>query len=140
MQHPQRGFSLIEAMVALVILAGASLALFGWLSTSLNQLNRAALYTQAAPALQSMTSYLQMQDLKEKPTGTFEFGEVQIDWQASTIKQDENNNSGQISSNFLLSLYEVELLPTVRGRSLPVLHTRVVNYQLKPGAGQNPFG
>lgn len=137
--HPQRGFSLIEAMVALVILAGASLALFGWLNTSLGQLNRAALYTQAAPALQSMTGYLQMQNLKEQPTGSFSFGEVQIDWQASVIKQDENASSGLIHSNFLLSLYDVELIPTVQGRLLPALHTRVVNYRLKPGAGQNPF-
>lgn len=126
-------------MVALVILAGASLALFGWINTSLNQLNRAALYTQAAPALQSMEHYLGFQDLKQKPTGTFSFGEVEIGWQATAIKQDENDDSGLRSSNFLLSLYEVELLPTVQGRSLPALHTRVVNYQLKPGAVQSEF-
>lgn len=137
--HPQRGFSLIEAMVALVILAGASLALFGWLSTSLNQLNRAALYTQAAPALQSIGHYLQLQDFSLQPNGTFEFGEVQIDWQAQVIKENENDSSGFTNSNFLLSLYQVELAPTVQGRALPALTTRVVNYHLKPGAGQDEF-
>ena len=137
--HFQRGFSLVEAMVALVILAGASLALFGWLNTSLNQLNRAALYTKAAPALQSIHHYLGFQDLKQRPKGSFAFGDVDIEWQARPIIQDENNNSGVTSSNFLLSLYEVELLPQVQGRTLPSLKTRVVNYQLKPGVGQNPF-
>lgn len=137
--HFQRGFSLIEAMVALVILAGASLALFGWLSSSLNQLNRAALYTKVDPALQSIHHYLSFQNLGQQSSGTFQFGEVEIEWQAQPLEQDENDSTGLVSSNFLLSLYEVELMPKVQSRDLPALTTRVVNYQLKPGVGQNPF-
>lgn len=34
----QQGFSLLEAIVALTILAGASMALFGWIGASINQL------------------------------------------------------------------------------------------------------
>ena len=137
--HSQRGFSLIEAMVALVILAGASLALFGWLNTSLNQLNRAALYTEASPALKSIINYLTFQNLNQKATGAFTFGDVSINWQATPIEEGQTHSVEQEEGNFELALYEVSLFPKVRQQTLPVLVTRVVTYQLKPNVGQNPF-
>ena len=136
----QRGFSLIEAMVALTILAGATLALFGWINTSLVQLNRAGFYTEASPALTSATEYLNTVDLSAQPTGTFNSGRVAIHWQATPIEKNVGRPVSQGGGNFLLSLYEVELTLELNGRSLPPLFTRIVNYRLKPGVQVNPFG
>lgn len=136
----QGGFSLIEAMVALTILAGATLALFGWINTSLNQLNRAGFYTEASPALTSATEYLNTVDLANRPTGTFNSGRVEVEWQATPIEQEVSRTPDQGGGNFLLSLYEVELTLQLNGRTLPPLITRIVNYRLKPDVQVNPFG
>lgn len=136
----QQGFSLIEAMVALTILAGATLALFGWINTSLNQLNRAGFYTEASPALISATEYLNTVDLASRPTGTFSSGRVEIEWQATPIEKEVGRTAEQGGGNFLLSLYEVQLTLRLNGRSLAPLTTRIVNYRLKPGVQVNPFG
>lgn len=136
----QRGFSLIEAMVALTILAGATLALFGWINTSLNQLNRAGFYTEASPALNSAVQYLNTVDLAARPTGSFSSGRVRVDWQATPIEQNMGRTPDQGGGNFLLSLYDVQLTLELAGRSLPPLTTRIVNYRLKPGVQVNPFG
>lgn len=138
--HSQRGFSLIEAMVALTILAGATLALFGWINTSLVQLNRAAFYTEASPALTSATEYLNTVNLSQQPTGSFNSGRVAVAWQATAIEKDTSTPPALGSSNFLLSLYEVELTVELNGRTLPPLFTQIVNYRLKPDVQVNPFG
>lgn len=128
----QQGFSLLEAIVALVILAGACMALFAWISTSLNQLQRAELYVDAAPAVNSAAQYLKTVDLAQRPNGTLTSGAISVDWQAHAIEIDITRNSAYANSNFLLSLYNVELIPRTKTHSLPSLHTRVVNYRLKP--------
>ncbi len=132
----QQGFSLLEAIVALVILAGACMALFAWINTSLNQLQRAELYTDATPAINSTAQYLKTVDLAQRPIGTLTSGSISVDWQARAIESDITRDSNYANSNFLLSLYHVEL--TARGEihSLPALHTRVVNYRLKPGLAE----
>lgn len=129
----QHGFSLLEAIVALVILAGACMALFAWINTSLNQLRRAELYVDAAPAINSTAQYLKTVDLAQRPSGTLTSGSISVDWVAHAIESEATRNSEYGGSNFLISLYDVELTARGEKHSLPALHTRIVNYRLKPG-------
>jgi general secretion pathway protein I len=132
----QQGFSLLEAIVALVILAGACMALFAWINTSLNQLQRAELYVEATPAINSTAQYLKTVDLAQRPSGTLTSGTISVDWSAHAIELDVTRNSDYANSNFLISLYDVELTAKTKARSLPALHTRIVNYRLKPGLAE----
>lgn len=129
----QQGFSLLEAIVALVILAGSCMALFAWINGSLVQLQRAELYVEAGPAIASASQYLKTVDLSQRPEGVFSSGNINIEWQASAIEQEASKASSYGGSNFLVSLYHVRLIPRSAARSLPPLHTRIVNYRLKPG-------
>lgn len=129
----QQGFSLLEAIVALVILASTCMALFAWINGSLVQLQRAELYVEAGPAIASANQYLKTVDLTQRSSGTFTSGAINIDWQASPVESDATKNSAYGSSNFLLSLYNVSLTARTKARTLPALHTRIVNYHLKPG-------
>ncbi len=131
--YRQQGFSLLEAIVALVILAGSCMALFAWINGSLVQLQRAELYVEAGPAIASASQYLKTVDLAQRPEGTFNSGNISVDWQANIIEQDVSRAASYGGSNFLLSLYAVTLTPHTANRSLPPLHTRIVNYRLKPG-------
>lgn len=136
----QRGFSLLEAIVALSLLAGACMALFAWINNSLTLLQRAEVYVDASPALASAASYLKTVDLAQRPSGTFQSGDISVDWQAQALEQDATRPPAYGGSNFLLSLYTVTLTPRNATRSLPPLQTRVVNYRLKPGLPQEQNG
>ncbi|MFB2924679.1 type II secretion system protein [Aeromonas hydrophila] len=130
----QQGFSLLEAIVALTILAGASMALFGWIGGSLRQLNRSEFYIESTPALISALEYLKFQDLALRPSGDFVSGDLSVHWQAVAIEKDV---AGVQGSNFLLSLYDVELQVHKGQQSLSHLKTRVVNYHRHPGITEN---
>ncbi len=131
--YRQQGFSLLEAIVALVILAGSCMALFAWINGSLVQLQRAELYVEAGPAITSASQYLKTVDLAQRPEGTFNSGNISVDWQANAIERDISRTASYGGSNFLLSLYDVTLTPHTTNRALPPLRTRIVNYRLKPG-------
>lgn len=129
----EQGFSLLEAIVALAILGGASMVLFGWIGGSLNQLTRSALYIETDPVLSSTLEYLKFQDLSVRPAGELSSGDVIIAWQATPIEHDIPGTSG---SNFILSLYDVTLTIKKGNRTLPPLRTRIVNYRLISNAGE----
>lgn len=129
----QKGFSLLEAIVALVILAGTCMALFAWINTSLTQLRRAELYSEAAPVIASATQYLKTVDLDQRPSGTFSSGSISVDWEASPLEHDVTRSAAYGNSNFLLSLYNVNLAVRSTTGKLPAFHTRIVKYRLKPG-------
>ncbi len=138
--NQQRGFSLLEAIVALVILAGACMALFAWTNISLSQLQRAELYVDAVPAINSAAQYLKTVDLSQRPKGTITSGTVSVEWRAHAIELDATRNSDYANSNFILSLYNVELMPRTITHRLPSFYTRVVNYRLKPGLVESNDG
>ncbi len=129
----QRGFSLLEAIVALVILAGSCMALFAWINGSLVQLQRAELYAEAGPAIASASQYLKAVDLSQRPEGVFNSGNVSVAWRARAIEEQATRPPTFGASNFLVSLYEVTLTPRSAYRELPALHTSIVNYRHKPG-------
>lgn len=129
----QKGFSLLEAIVAMVILASTCMAMFAWIGGSLTQLQRAELYVDANPAIVSTRNYLKTVDLAQRPQGTFSSGGIHVDWTATAIETDATRPPNYGNSNFLLSLYSVSLTARNDLRSLPTLHTRVLNYRLKPG-------
>ncbi|MFB2872706.1 PulJ/GspJ family protein [Aeromonas jandaei] len=130
----QQGFSLLEAIVALTILAGASMALFGWIGGGLRQLNRSEFYIESTPALNSALEYLKFQDLASRPSGDFVSGDHLVHWQAVAIEKDV---AGVQGSNFLLSLYDIELQVRKGQQSLPPLRTRIVNYHRLPGVAES---
>lgn len=129
----EQGFSLLEAIVALAILGGASMVLFGWIGGSLNQLTRSELYIEADPMLSSAIEYLKFQDLSVRPVGELNSGGVIITWQSTPIEHDIPGTSG---SNFSLSLYDVTLIIKKGNRTLPPLRTRIVNYRLLSNVGE----
>jgi general secretion pathway protein I len=108
------------------------MALFAWINSSLGLLRQADLYTTAEPALASAASYLKTVDLGQRPSGTFHYGELEVQWQATPIEREATRPADHGGSNFLLSLYEVTLVARSAGRELPALRTRVVNHRLRP--------
>jgi len=131
----QQGFSLLEAIVALTILAGASMALFGWIGASINQLQRAEQYTKIAPAMDSCVSFLSRANLSVQPSGVCEYSGVTIRWQSSPIEMNATKMGEMGGSNFFVSLYEVALTPSIGLRTYQSYSTRIVNFELKPGVG-----
>lgn len=131
----QHGFSLLEAIVALTILAGASMALFGWIGASINQLQRAEQYTQIAPAMDSCVSFLSRANLSAQLSGVCEYSGVTIRWQSSPIEMNATKMGEMGGSNFFVSLYEVALTPSIGSRTYQSYSTRIVNFELKPGVG-----
>lgn len=122
-QHAaQRGFGLLEAIVALTLLAGAGMALFAWIQQNLQSASRLRQHEQEARLLLSAQSLAQLVNPMATPTGTLEAGELRIQWRAVLQEPERRNLSfgGSVEGPFRLGLYHLEITALDRRQAIQV--------------------
>lgn len=136
----QRGFSLLEAMVALVILSSSGMALFSWVNASISSLRRVEDANARTAATLNAMEFMQSVNPMLRPEGRMELGDYRIAWQsqaATTVLDGSAYPRGQ-------SLYQLALYDTVvkayRGRDEYwfEFHMKQVGFK-KVRALVNPF-
>ncbi len=104
------GFTLLEAIVALVILTSAGLALFSWINASFDGLNRIEYNNAKAAAEINAMEYLKTVNPMERPDGEVVLGGVTMRWAARPITDvTPNMTDGQTAGPFMVALYETEV-------------------------------
>jgi len=104
------GFTLIEAIVALVLIGGAGMALFSWLNSSIVALRRVEDANARSDATANIIEYMQAVNPMLNPEGRANFGNYQIEWKAEpmTAVVDGVSNPQSIGL-YQLGLYQTKI-------------------------------
>lgn len=126
MKHSrERGFSLLEAVVAMVLISSAGYALFGWINSNIIALNRIHETNARSEATQNILEYMNGVNPMLKPEGGASLGQYKIRWESKpvTLLQDGN-------SLYQLALYDT-LVKADSGEMQPwfELRLRQVGYK-----------
>lgn len=100
-----RGFTLLEAIVAMVIFSLGAFALYGWLSTNLITLERVVVHREAEVAVRSALELVRDVNPMEQPRGERTIGSLQVQWEATPVEPPRPSRS-QIG---MPTLFEVGL-------------------------------
>lgn len=79
----QRGFTLLEAIIAIAVLAVGASGLYAWVNTNLKTLQRVDVVTERASLITSATELMQAIDPYEQPEGRVMLGESTISWRTA---------------------------------------------------------
>ena len=82
----QRGFTLLETMVALVIFTGAALALYALFNTNLIALTRAHDVSRQMPAVRHAIEHLSSINPRDEGEGRFEIDGLDVAWSATLLE------------------------------------------------------
>lgn len=82
----QRGFTLLEAVVAMAVLALGGSALFAWVNSNLKTLQRVDIITERASLISSATELLSAIDPLEQPQGAVALGDNTVSWTTSAAE------------------------------------------------------
>ena len=137
----ERGFSLLEALVAMVILASTGWALLAWINSSIASLGRIeesnARSLDAANALE----YMQTVNPMTRPEGRVRLGDLTVAWTARPLTPViDGSNFPRGTSQYQLAMYETAIR-AFRGDALdPSVEFRMqqVGY-LRVRESFNPF-
>lgn len=106
--HRQRGFTLLEAIVAMVIVASAGTALFSWLNTNLNTVYRIQQVQERDMAIRLGLEWMETINPSLEPHGSVDFEGYRIHWQGEPVEPPRDGaglRGGQ--SLFQIALYQM---------------------------------
>lgn len=111
--HRQRGFSLLEAIVALTIMATCLLALYAWLSTSTLALNRVRANAAALADARAAMAVVETINPMAEPNGSRELPPLEIRWKSrplTNLRLGMSPAGGATQFDFRLYALDVEVL------------------------------
>ena len=125
------GFSLLEAILALVILSSALSGLYSWINTDLISLRRAEAVVAAQNVLEEATRKVELLDLSRDSEGRMAIGDFDLAWKAQLVEPVAYGRAQQgVVAAYDLALYDISLTLESAGRSLGTWHTRTARHSL----------
>ncbi len=82
----QHGFTLLEAIVALVLIASTGMALLNWISTNLTTLQHVQAAQQRNDATRNAVAFMETINPIEQPSGENTIGMYKIIWEAKVVE------------------------------------------------------
>jgi general secretion pathway protein I len=126
----QDGFTLIEAIVALVIMTAALTGLFSWVNTDLITLRRVEAVIVTQELLQEALRQIDLLPVEEKQEGGTTLGEYQLQWEARLVEpvMPSRGRGGKLGL-YDISLYDVSFSLHTSDTELGQWSVRRLSYQ-----------
>lgn len=130
MRPGSRGFSLLEAIVALVILSTTAIALFSLQQANMFTLQRAEAHARENEITRSVLSVVQTINPMEKASGERPFGNLVIRWKATLLQPIKPGVTGVgLPGYFDLGLYQMTVEVRDSRRVVLKLSARQVGFK-----------
>ena len=104
----QHGFTLIEAIVALVLMATTGMALFGWINSNIVTLSRVQEINAQSAATVNAVEYMNSVNPMISPEGQIDLGSFRLLWKAEVVT-DLRDGAGY---PYGISLYQLGMYQT----------------------------
>jgi len=136
---PMGGFTLLEAIVALVVFTIGAMALYGWLSTNIISLNRIRERQQVEAAVLSAIDMIRRTNPMQIPTAQREAGNLRVVWTSVPVEPVRPNAHRDGSPGiFMVGLYDAQVRVLRDGRELRAFRVRQVGWKQVRNPGDEP--
>jgi len=106
--NSQRGFTLLESLVALVLFTTVGSALYSWINTNYLSINRVRDINTRDVIIQNALGVIENVNPMLRPFGSEALGDMQVSWTSSVVKNPRPGTGYPAG----LSLYKVGLYDT----------------------------
>lgn len=117
----QFGFTLLEAMVSITILATALFATFSWVNVSLQTFVRADRILVGEIATNELLEQLQLTDFSSTKSGDLLYDDLLLVWEARLLESKSGKNNRGMTGYFDHDLYEISI-QGIRDSRLTFVH------------------
>jgi general secretion pathway protein I len=117
MRRSAAGFTLLEAIVALAILAAGTMALFAALNGAVRSIGRAEEAARLDTATENAIALLETINPMERPEGEERLGDMAVQWRAKAVEPPGPGLTDYLQPGlFDVGLYDVEVVLVLDGR------------------------
>lgn len=138
MRRPARGFTLLEAIVALVVFGLGSVTLYAWLATNLKALERVQASQDRVALVEAALDVVRHVNPMADPTGGREVGTLRVEWAARPVEPVRRAvTQVGVPAPFEVGLYELDLRILRGGAEVHRMKARQVGYRHVGGTGDD---
>lgn len=131
------GFTLLEAIVAMVVFSVGTVALYGWLATSLRTLERVEASRERGAVTQAALGVVRRSNPMEQPTGSRELGDLRVEWSSRPVEAPRPAvTQVGVPAPFQVGLYELDVRVLREGRAVERFSVRQVGYRYTGAASE----
>lgn len=128
-RRAQRGFSLLEAIVALAILASAGMVMFASMNQSVQMVQRAEASREADSALRNALAWMETVNPAQTPQGEQVLGEVTLRWDSELVEPARDAMTGYLQAGlYQVGLYRMRLELSRDGERMAQVDLRRVGW------------
>ncbi|ALS99256.1 PulJ/GspJ family protein [Lacimicrobium alkaliphilum] len=131
------GFSLVEAMVALVVLALTFTAVWGWFGTAVTSTQRIQQAVSLPEVFSQFVVQLELEPLQQQRAGTFQVGPYELEWQASVNRQSTDELLRR-QPEWIVTLFDIQAQVMSAGRPVTSFETQIVKQWRDPDYVEPP--
>jgi general secretion pathway protein I len=125
-----QGVTLLEAIVALVLIATTGIALLDWVNNNLMNLNRIQAIQQRNEATRSALAFVELLNPLETPEGNQTLGIYTFQWQSQLVEPAKDGVSFTGDLGFYqLGLYAVQFTISINNQVITQFTVRQVGYK-----------
>lgn len=130
--HPRAaaGFTLLEAIVAMVVFSMGAIALYAWLGANLLTLQRVAERRESVALVAAALDAVRRINPMETPRGRRDFGGIEVAWEAEPVEPARNavTQIGQ-PSLFSVGLYTLQVRVLRDGKEIEQFEVRQLGHR-----------
>lgn len=124
------GFTLLEAIVALVLIATSGMALLNWINSTLMALERVQQAQQRQVATRNALAFMETVNPLDKPRGEVVLGDYTLTWAATAVELPKDGiNAFGDKSFFQVGLYDTQIEVKIAETLLAQFTLRQVGYK-----------
>lgn len=124
------GFTLLEAIIALVVFSMGALALYGWLGVNLDTLQRVEASQKRIAMVQSGIDVLRRVNPMEEPRGEIQIESYVFAWEAEPVEAiREAVSQVGLAIPFNVGLYDLEVRVLQNGQERERFRVRQLGYE-----------
>jgi prepilin-type N-terminal cleavage/methylation domain-containing protein len=130
-QRHSRGFSLVEAIVALVVLSLVFTAVWGWFGVAATSTTRIERALALPEVFSQFVVRIELESLDETTSGTYNIGDYQVAWQAVAEKSSDKQ-AYRKQPAWIVTLYSIEAQISRQGMAVSAFSTKLVQQSIDP--------
>lgn len=133
----EAGFSLIEAIVALVILALVFTSVWGWFATATNSTQRIEQALSLPEVFSQFVVNIELEDLKTPQSGIYRIGQYDVEWQATVDKRSDQEDYRRQPA-WIVALFAIKATIKQNGQLVSEFQTKTLKQWRDPNYVEMP--
>jgi type II secretory pathway component PulJ len=131
LRKTETGFSLIEAIVALVILSLVFTAIWEWFATATNSTKRIEQALSLPEVFSQFVVNLELEDLQDRQSGRYQIGQYDVEWQANIISRSDQE-AYRRQPAWIVTLFDINAVILENGQLITTFDTKTIQQWKDP--------